>query len=679
MRRRVVSMFGGLVIALSLLGMAQAPAPPTNVHVEANLVSNPIAASRLPGGVTTVPNPIWAATGVVGGIPSDGWNNCTTASCLTLCPNVTTTGSPSCFGGSMTEATIESAVGGATDNTRVWMPAGVVTTGGPTLSNSKTVLKGQGASATVLKINAQADSTCHVGSFGQLFNVCSGGANIGVDSPDNTATWTAASYAAGQTTITLSARTNLRVGSPIWLDQLDDFDGHIDTSEGYPGAGDVVMGEWNGGATFSRSGRSMDEGHIVTACGTSTDGALCTSNTITIDNGLFMPTWRAAQTPGAWWASDSSRVDFIGVEDFTIDSNGDTAAPLVFINGTNVWARGVRLLVADATGQGARLIPPVNCIHCEFRENYLSGPESSQVINNYGFAPILMSQSRFENNIIAGSVNPIVTNGSTFGNVFAYNVVEGQSISTEQANLIEHSIGGMNLYEGNQFGNISFDNIAAVWYFDTVLRNHFDGTTRNTLPTAGEAQAGMNILSVHRFYNLLGNVLGSSTYTVYERDCTSSCGSAYQNAVFGIGWEGTNGPAQAATDNDPRTKTTLFRWGNWDNVTSSDDNGANDSTGLRWVSGEVPSGITNFSNPVPSTQTVPTSLFRSSIPSYFGARAWPPIGPGVSNSDITTRTGGHANEIPAKDCFDDTASDTTNYNGSSPAIKAFDRVACYGA
>src|SRR5439155_4846181 len=88
--------------------------------------------------------------------------------------------------------------------------------------------------------------------------------NIGVDSPDHTASWTAG-YAQGTTVITPSSATRLSVGSTIWLDQLDD------NSDGYPNTGDIYICAAAGcsnqgdGGEMARPGRAQTVGHRVAA------------------------------------------------------------------------------------------------------------------------------------------------------------------------------------------------------------------------------------------------------------------------------------------------------------------------------------------------------------------------------------------------------------------------------
>jgi hypothetical protein len=86
------------------------------------------------------------------------------------------------------------------------------------------------------------------------------------------------------------------------------------------------------------------------------------------------------------------------------------------------------------------------------------------------------------------------------------------------------------------------------------------------------------------------------------------------------------------------------------------------------VTAEVPSGLAQYSNPVPSSQALPASFYLSAKPAFFGSVPWPPIGPDVTNG---TETSGHAFRIPARRCYDN----TPKTNG----ILNFNAAACYGS
>ena len=152
---------------------------------------------------------------MVGGIPTR------TTICTTLNAGATT-------------AQINSAIGGCPDGQVVFLNAGTYNlSSGIELDKSNITLRGAGAGSTILRISGITAVSCHLGA-GRVMNMCTNNANIAVDSPDHTASWTAG-YASGTTVVTLSSVTGLSVGSTLWLDQLDD------ASDGWPTTGNVYM------------------------------------------------------------------------------------------------------------------------------------------------------------------------------------------------------------------------------------------------------------------------------------------------------------------------------------------------------------------------------------------------------------------------------------------------------
>src|SRR5881296_2343846 len=81
-----------------------------------------------------------------------------------------------------------------------------------------------------------------------------------------------------------------------------------------------------------------------------------------------------------------------------------------------------------------------------------------------------------------------------------------------------------------------------------------------------------------------------------------------------------------------------------------------------WNSAEIPAG-----NAVPATHTLPSSLFLSSRPNWWGTMPWPAIGPDVTGGQDPA---GHAYKIPARVCYDNTSKDS---NG----ILIFNANICY--
>jgi hypothetical protein len=164
--------------------------------------------------------------------------------------------------------------------------------------------------------------------------------------------------------------------------------------------------------------------------------------------------------------------------------------------------------------------------------------------------------------------------------------------------------------------------------------------------------------------NVVGNVLGTAGYhNNYEwntsgGDCPSvgPSGSCSDTAIYRLG-----GSPNLPSLDDALVKFSLLRWGNYDTFTGS----------VQWAASEVPSSLSQYANPVPSTQTLPASLYLTAKPSWWPASTpWPAIGPDVSNGNISG-VGGHANMIPAHLCYNNTAKD-------SSGILNFNANGCYG-
>jgi len=156
---------------------------------------------------------------------------------------------------------------------------------------------------------------------------------------------------------------------------------------------------------------------------------------------------------------------------------------------------------------------------------------------------------------------------------------------------------------------------------------------------------------------VIGNVLGTPSYHSHYEDAATS-GSNADTSIFLLGWSHQGGTTDGSVPSDPRVKSTLLRWGNYDTANGS----------AQWNSSEVPSALAQFANAVPSTNTLPASLFLPAKPAWFGAVAWPPIGPDVTGGQDPT---GHVYKIPARLCYEKTA--------QSGGMLNFNAASCYAA
>ena len=230
-----------------------------------------------------------------------------------------------------------------------------------------------------------------------------------------------------------------------------------------------------------------------------------------------------------------------------------------------------------------------------------------------------------------------------------------------------HAVNDFGLYKGNVGVGIYSDTFHGTHHFMTFFRNRFDGFEKNGSTTTDSNTIPLILKAFSRFYNLVGNVLGSTgrSHTAYE---TGSNTSIYQ---FGD----ANG---ATAGNDAEVLNTVLRWGNWDTASSTNETGTNDSTGTRFVSAEVPSGLSGgqaaYANSVPASQVLPASFYLSAQPAWWtSGKPWPPIGPDVTNGTIAT-TGGHAFTIPAQDCYGTTMGGAADGQGS---VLSFNAATCY--
>jgi hypothetical protein len=233
---------------------------------------------------------------------------------------------------------------------------------------------------------------------------------------------------------------------------------------------------------------------------------------------------------------------------------------------------------------------------------------------------------------------------------------------------------------------------------NTHFRNFFTGTqpacyaSGSSYSTASYEACNNNVepelvFAFHRFYNIIGNILGTTgTNTTYE---TSTIINGVPTAVLGIGYGNVNVPS------DPNVATTLMLWGNADSATGFGS--------PRFNCSEVPTSLTGvqapFSNPCPSSDALPPSFYSSATPSWWpSGKPWPPIGPDVTSGNVltctsgtyknslvtnssqcaggtsTTVANGHANSIPAMDCY---LSLGGLPNGTGPALSNFSESSCY--
>jgi hypothetical protein len=573
----------------------------------------------------------WSLAGVVGGIPTR------TTVCASLNPGASA-------------AQINSAIANCPSGQVVTLSVGTysISDDGIVMQSGVT-LRGAGADKTLLVFSTTnycsnlSAAICFSGT-----NDWSGGANTQPGGA-NAADWTGG-YAQGATEITLAnvGSSGITAGQYIYLDQANDTSVGPDFFVCDETAASCSLEGGNGGRTIDGVLRSQVQIVNVTAVN---------GSSATITPGLYSPNWRASQSPGAWWPTRP--IQNAGLEDLSVDAtNAGGQMNVAIYNAMNDWVRGVRL-VRTCTCQ-RDLIQFNMAAHCTVADSYFYGTQGQS--ENYGVEAYGASDDLVANNIFQHVVAPMVIQPS-LGSVYAYNFAindtyaDSQGIHWMQGEFIQHNAGvEYQLYEGNVGPGFGGDVFHGNQLMNTLFRNYFLGTD----PGRPDDTTAISLESYVRYMNIVGNVLGTpGTSTTYQ----VTAGPGADGTVFNLGGGNTEAPVTVAAD--PVVLSTLLRWGNYDTANAA----------ARFEASEVPSAVTPYGNAVPTTQNLPASFFLASKPAWWpSAKAWPPIGPDVTGGNIAG-LGGHANTIPAEDCFLGPMAGPPDGSGD---VLTFSASACYG-
>lgn len=619
---------------------------------------NPISAARLPAADTTLPNPAWAAAGVIGGIPTR----------TTICSNLGVDGQASTFVQSVTLAQVNNAIASCPANGVVLLQTGRYNFSSGIVFNGENdvTLRGEGAHLTKLHFTGYANVN---GQFAAIGITGSNFGYYGPGPPTNQVTWggtngVAGVYTQGATVVTLSSTPGLSVGMWIELDQLSD------TAE----TGDILNCGGppcteQGSTPNGRNNRHQHQRVRVVSCTPSCPNAVSTQ--VTITPGVYMPNYRTAKSPGAWWGTSTSLARGNGVENLSIDTSAASCGGCVsvshvlFMWAYDSWVKGVRGVVCPSPKQCVNLF---GANHISVVDNYFySASQFAIGMTTYGVETFGSYDNLVMNNIMHHRVSPFVSDGDA-GSVFAYNYTfdDYYPISPPfmQASNYTHEAGnGMILHEGNEGTGLKQDVIHGTANMMTYFRNRMigwePGKTNETAPVL--------VYAHNRYTNMLGNVSGQAGFhTNYQGTSDVSIyhlGDGYSSIAF-----------------DPLVATTALRWCNWDVVTSTNVSGTNDQTGTRCQASEVPTAAPLYPNTVPASQVLPASLFLSEKPSWWGPTIpWPAIGPDVTGGNVAN-SGGHTWRNPAHECWLNSADDTAyavDASGFRPKI--FNADACYPA
>ena len=606
----------------------------------------------------------WTQAGVVGGIPDANWAQCGS----TITPS---TG---------TAATINKQIAGCPPNTYVLLGPGTFNLPTGLLMKSNVVLRGSGANSTFLVMTGA--------------NGCNGSSAWLCFSQDptwfgyaymNTATWSGG-YAQGATSITLTGLSKpLSVGQYIYLDQADDVSdpGTLFVCESTTASPPCSL-EGAAGAGRKTGGVYRSQIQIVRI--TKIEGS-----SYTIDPGLYGIRWNASKSPAAWWPNTT--ITNAGVENLSVDTlNSPGLGGVVFSNAANCWVRGIRSLNGNRNHVWLLL-----ATHITVQDSYFYGTKKA-ASKSYGVESFGTTDNLIVNNVFHRISAPIML-GNNQGSVYAYNFSINNFINLPtflSMQVSEHDAGVLyNLFEGNIGAFFYGDIFHGTGGANTFFRNRWNGheCTGGVCTMGGDFAIRLD--SYNRAQNAIGNVLG-----------TTGIHKSYENGSNPpIYWTGHGGTEGAVTvSSDPLVASTLLRWGNYDTVTG-DVRWCGNSSDPGWSTAcagtsEVPTGLSQYANVVPSSTTLPPSFYYRSTPSWWpSGKTWPPIGPDVSSGNLglcnggtypynmatsssfctggtftASDAGGHANSNPAMDCYLNAMGGPPD--GTGPALN-FNASSCY--
>lgn len=559
----------------------------------------------------------WGNSGIAGGIPSR----------TTICATI------AAYSGAAT--TINNAIGACAANGVVKLGTGTFTlSSGINFNNhSNVTLRGAGANQTFINFSG------NVNCFGQTGIICvPTSENNWPGGPTHTATCTGCVQ--GATSITSSSTTGMAVGTMLFVDQTNDSSdtGNIWICE------TMNTCSQEGPAGAERSNRAQSQ--IVVVSNVS-------GSTVTFSPALYMPNWRSGQTPGLWWGN--AHVSGVGIEDISLNATSAGATGgIIFNNAYGSWVKGIRLIDPSRNHVwmqwSARIV---------VRDSYFFNTQN-HASESYGVETYLSSDCLIENNIFQQVTTPFQGNGSSSSCVVGYNFtidnvynVAGWMIAGNSL----HAAGLDNiLFEGNQANAAIWDNIHGTHNFATAFRNWYTGweTTKTSQTNAFQIYNGV------RYSNLIGNVLGKAGYHNHYQDLTTT-GIMPQTSIYVMGWSGNGGVSSPAGPNDTKVNSTAMYWGNYDVVNNA----------VRFVSSEVPSGISPYPNSLPASTDLPDSFYLSGRPAWWGTNPFPSIGPDITGG---SGPGGFAYDIPSKQCYSNVMGGPADGSGS---VLSFNEATCY--
>jgi hypothetical protein len=318
-----------------------------------------------------------------------------------------------------------------------------------------------------------------------------------------------------------------------------------------------------------------------------------------------------------------------GLEDLKLNRASGTDNYLIFSRFIkNCWFKNIETYNSGNSGSGSPHIWMQFSYQCEIRDSYFHHGESYDSGRGYGLEFYNWNSShKIENNIIRDTRHAIAFEGGGSNCAILYNYtddngesVPGSGTVRDTSFLGEDAISNhgshphMNLWEGNNMTSWWGDYTQGSSSHMTIFRNSIRCMNTNVpLDLNPWSWSCIEVEQYNYFYNIIGNVIGQSTWT--KGTVINNGSVSTLPIIFRFGYSSAGG---GHTDSQPYSTT--IKHGNYDYVSKSVYN---------WDGG--------------SDHTLQSSIYYTSKPSFFGTNKWPPFGP-----DMKPMVG----SLPAKDRYE---------------------------
>jgi hypothetical protein len=531
-------------------------------------------------------------------------------------------------GGSDDSAAIQSALDTCPAGQVVLLSAGTFTVNNYLLIHSPITLRGSGPAETILRkangARPRTDPMHPVDPSTYTYDA----APVVIVGPsrwpkvDSTSQTLMTDGVKGATSVTVSNAAGFSVGGFVLLDERSGAFWQA-TPAGFPGNAKVWKGDkvawnmhlpqqqWQDDNTYSDASGPYDSAPGTPPDAMSwfsrTDRPTCeikeiasiSGNAVTFTTPLHTDYRRSHTAQLTGYTGANALVKNAGVESLTAIGGAD--GQIRFENAAYSWARNVES--TQWIGEGFAVN---GSFRVEIRESWVhdaSWPEPGGAGYAISFAGG-SSDVLVENNIILNACKVVVVRSCGAGSVFGYNDTD-DSWDFDNPAWVEVGLNASHmagphhvLFEGNYSQNLDSDYTHGNAVDLTFFRNWLSGQRRSFTDTSNVRTVGLAYGSW--WDSVIGNVLGrpgQMSGWLYEDPAMTGNNSNWGgSAVWRLGYD----PERWSMVPDPAVLLTVIRDGNFDYLTNS----------VHWHN-------------TPAGYALPSSLYLSGKPAFFGSYTWP--------------------------------------------------------